>query len=99
MMLKDIVSLLSHADFGLDRLDYLQDTAMGLINIEQNNITKLFTMVSVFFMPATLIASIYGMNFKYMPELSWKYGYHMAIGAMVLTSSVIYWMLKRKKWL
>ncbi len=97
MMQKDIGSLLSHADFGLDRLDYLQDTAMGLINIEQNNITKLFTIVSVFFMPATLIASIYGMNFKYMPELSWKYGYPMAIGAMALISSVTYWILKKKK--
>ncbi|MFI3321441.1 MAG: magnesium/cobalt transporter CorA [Rikenellaceae bacterium] len=99
MMLKDIASLLSHADFGLDRLDYLQDTALGLINIEQSNITKLFTVVSVFFMPPTLIASIYGMNFKYMPELSMKYGYPMAIVIMALTSTITYWIFKRKKWL
>ncbi|MFI3262427.1 MAG: magnesium/cobalt transporter CorA [Rikenellaceae bacterium] len=98
MMLKDIGSLLSHADFGLDRLDYLQDTAMGLINIEQNNITKLFTIVSVFFMPPTLIASIYGMNFKYMPELSYKYGYPISIGLMILTSTIIFCVFKRKKW-
>lgn len=99
MMIKDIGSLLSHADFGLDRLDYLQDTAVGLINIEQSNITKIFTVVSVFFMPPTLIASIYGMNFKYMPELSMKYGYPLAIFFMLLTSTITYWVFKRKKWL
>lgn len=99
MMLKDIGSLLSHADFSLDRLDYLQDTAMGLINIEQNNITKLFTILSIFFMPPTLIASIYGMNFKHMPELSFKYGYPLSLGVMALTSTVLIYIFKRKKWL
>ncbi|MDE6483447.1 MAG: magnesium/cobalt transporter CorA [Rikenellaceae bacterium] len=99
MMLKDIASLLSHADFSLDRLDYLQDTALGLINIEQNNITKLFTILSVFFMPPTLIASIYGMNFKYMPELSTRYGYPLAILLMILSASVTFFIFKRKKWL
>lgn len=99
MMLKDVASLLSHADFSLDRLDYLQDTAIGLINIEQNNITKLFTVVSVFFLPPTLIASVYGMNFQVMPELAFKYGYPMSIGLMVLTSSITYYIFKRKKWL
>ena len=99
MMLKDIASLLSHADFSLDRLDYLQDTALGLINIEQNNITKLFTILSVFFMPPTLIASIYGMNFKYMPELDTKYGYPLAILLMILSASVTFFIFKRKKWL
>lgn len=99
MMLKDIASLLSHADFSLDRLDYLQDTALGLINIEQNNITKLFTVVSVFFMPPTLIASIYGMNFEFMPELALKYGYPMSLVLMVLTSSITYYIFKKKGWL
>ena len=99
MMLKDIASLLSHADFSLDRLDYLQDTALGLINIEQNNITKLFTILSVFFMPPTLIASIYGMNFRHMPELSTRYGYPFAILLMILSASVTFFIFKRKKWL
>ena len=99
MMITDVGSLLSHADFSLDRLDYLQDTAMGLINIEQNNITKLFTVVSVFFMPPTLIASIYGMNFKYMPELSAKFGYPISIGMMILTSTITFLIFKKKKWL
>ncbi len=99
IMIKDIGSLLSHADFNLNRLDYLQDTTMGLINIEQNNITKIFTIVSVFFMPPTLIASIYGMNFSQMPFLSSKYGYTLTILLMVLTAAVTYFYLKRKKWL
>ncbi|MFI3314623.1 MAG: CorA family divalent cation transporter [Rikenellaceae bacterium] len=99
MMLKDIDSLLSHADFSLDRLDYLQDTTLGLINVEQNSITKLFTVTSVFFMPPTLIASIYGMNFQYMPELSTKFGYPLAILLMISTSAITYWIFKRKKWL
>lgn len=99
VMLKDIASLLSHADFSLNRLDYLQDTAMGLINIEQNNITKLFTVASVFFLPLTLIASIYGMNFTFMPEVEWKYGYFVVLGLMVVISTATYIVFKRKKWL
>ncbi|HIS33921.1 MAG TPA: magnesium and cobalt transport protein CorA [Candidatus Avirikenella pullistercoris] len=99
MMLKDVASLLSHADFSLDRLDYLQDTAMGLINIEQNTITKLFTIVSVFFLPATLIASIYGMNFDRIPGAHLKYGFELTIVFIVLMSAIIYVILRRKKWL
>lgn len=99
IMVKDIGSLLSHADFNLNRLDYLQDTTMGLINIEQNNITKIFTIVSVFFMPPTLIASVYGMNFQYMPGLTSRYGYPITIVGMVLTAAVTYLYLKKKKWL
>ena len=99
MMLKDVASLLSHADFSLDRLDYLQDTAMGLINIEQNTITKLFTIVSVFFLPATLIASIYGMNFDRIPGAHLKYGFELTIVFIVLMSAIIDVILRRKKWL
>ncbi len=99
IMVKDIGSLLSHADFNLNRLDYLQDTTMGLINIEQNNITKIFTIVSVFFMPPTLIASIYGMNFANMPGLRSPYGYSITILLMILTATLTYVYLKRKRWL
>lgn len=99
LMIKDINSLISHADFSVERLDYLQDTALGLINIEQSNTTKIFTVASVFFMPATLIASIYGMNFDEMPELNTKYGYYITLGVMLLVSFLIYWYFKRKKWL
>lgn len=99
IMVKDIGSLLNHADFNLNRLDYLQDATMGLINIEQNNITKIFTIVSVFFMPPTLIASLYGMNFMHMPALQSEYGYLLPIFGMIVIALVTYLYLKRKKWL
>ncbi len=99
VMLKDIASLLSHADFSLNRLDYLQDTVIGLINLDQNTSTKIFTVVSVFFLPSTLIASIYGMNFEFMPELHTKYGYFIVLGIMALVSLGIFLFFKRKGWL
>ena len=86
LMIKDVNSLISHADFSSERLDYLQDTALGLINIEQSNVTKIFTVAALFFMPPTMIASIYGMNFAYIQELHWKYGYPFALGLMVVVS-------------
>ena len=97
LMIKDVNSLINHADFSFERLDYLQDTALGLINIEQNNITKIFTIASLFFLPPTLIASLYGMDFKYMPELDWRNGYPFAIGLMVLISTLTYLFFRWKK--
>ncbi len=99
LMIKDVNSLINHADFSFERLDYLQDTALGLINIEQSNTTKIFTVASVFFMPATLIASIYGMNFDSMPELHLRFGYLYAIGLMLLVSLLVSLYFKHKKWL
>ncbi len=109
LMIKDVNSLINHADFNFQRLDYIQDSALGLINIEQNEIVKIFSVASVIFMPATLIASIYGMNFKIMPELSWvltlpngatlPLGYIFALGLMVLCSGFTIWFFRYKKWL
>jgi magnesium transporter len=99
MVIKDINSLFEYTKFGFDRLDYLQDTFLGLINIQQNKIIKIFTVVSVIFMPPTLIASLYGMNFKFMPELSWKFGYPFSILVMVVFSAVVLMYFRRKKWL
>lgn len=99
MVIKDINSLFEYIRFGFDRLDYLQDTFLGLVNLQQNKIIKIFTVVSVIFMPPTLIASLYGMNFKYMPELSWKIGYPFSVGLMVLFSAVVLIYFRRKKWL
>lgn len=109
LMIKDVNSLISHADFSFQRLDYIQDAALGLINIEQNEIVKIFSVASVIFMPATLIASIYGMNFKYMPELDWTWtlpngfmlplGYLFAIAMMLLCSGLTIWYFRYKKWL
>lgn len=99
IMIKDISSLLEHNKFAFERLEYLQDTFMGLINIEQNRIIKIFTVATVAFMPPTLIASIYGMNFRAMPELDWGFGYGAAIFLMVLSSLGTLLYLKKKRWL
>ena len=109
LMLKDVNSLINHADFSFQRLDYIQDSALGLINIEQNEIVKIFSIAAVIFMPATLIASIYGMNFKAMPELEWVIetgsghiipaGYIFAVCLMIFVSCCTFWFFKFKKWL
>jgi magnesium transporter len=99
VIIKDIGSLLQHAQFISERLEYLQNTFLGLVNIEQNTVIKIFTVVTVVFMPPTLIASIYGMNFKFMPELQWIGGYPFAIVLMIASSMAFLWYFKRKKWL
>lgn len=99
IIIKDINSLVEHSNFNFERLEYLQDTFMGIVNIEQNKIIKIFTVASVVFMPPTLIASIYGMNFSKMPELNWSYGYLFAIGVMILSSIFTLYLFKRKNWL
>jgi magnesium transporter len=75
------------------------DTAQGFINIKQNQIIKTFSIAAVVFLPPTLVASLYGMNFKIMPELEWTYGYPLAIGLMILAGIAPYWYFKRKGWL
>lgn len=99
ILLKDINSLLEHVNFSFDRLDYLQDTFLGFVNIEQNKIIKIFTVISVIFLPPTLIASIYGMNFPDMPETKWGFGYEFSIGMMILAVVAVLVYFKRKKWL
>ncbi|MCI7575248.1 MAG: magnesium/cobalt transporter CorA [Paludibacteraceae bacterium] len=99
MIIKDINSLFEYTRFGFDRLDYLQDTFLGLVNIEQNKIIKIFTVVNVIFLPPTLIASLYGMNFDFMPELHWRYGYLFSVGLMVTFTLLILLIFKWKKWL
>ena len=99
LMIKDVKSQINHADFSSERLDYMQDTALGLINIEQSNVTKIFTVAALFFMPPTMIASIYGMNFESIQELRWQYGYEFALGLMVLVSALTYLFFRWKKWL
>ena len=99
LMIKDVNSLINHADFSSERLDYMQDTTLGLINVEQSNVTKIFTVGALFFMPPTMIASIYGMNFDGIHELHWEYGYQFALGLMVLVSVLTYLFFRWKKWL
>ncbi len=99
IILSDISSLIQHSQFSSERLEYMQNTFLGLVNIEQNQVIKIFTVVTVVFMPPTLIASIYGMNFRFMPELAWLAGYPFAIGLMIFSSITFLWYFKRKKWL
>jgi magnesium transporter len=99
MIIKDINSLFEYTRFGFDRLDYLQDTFLGLVNIEQNKIIKIFTVINIIFLPPTLIASMYGMNFDFMPELHWSHGYLWAIGLMIAFTLGVLGIFKIKKWL
>ncbi len=99
IMIKDIGSLIEHINFNFTRLEYLQHSFIGLINIEQNKVIKIFTVAALIFMPPTLIASIYGMNFRVMPELEWVLGYPFALSLMTISSTVTIWLFKRKKWL
>lgn len=97
--LRDLQSLEEHATFQSQKIQFLLDATLGLVNLEQNNIIKLFSVMAVIFMPPTLVASIYGMNFKLMPELEWHLGYPMALGIMVMAGLLPYLFFRWKKWL
>lgn len=96
---RDIDSLLSHTNFVFEKLNFLLNSAQGFININQNKIIKIFSIMSLMFMPPTLIASIYGMNFEFMPELSSKFAYPLVIIAMFISAFVPYRWFKNKNWL
>lgn len=98
-ILRDIESLDSHTAFLFDKINFLMDATVGFININQNKIIKLFSVVSVALMPPTLIASIYGMNFKVMPELDWAEGYPYAIVMMIVSAAIPLVYFRRKGWL
>jgi magnesium transporter len=95
---RDISSLAEHAAFETSKVNFLLNATLGMINIEQNRIIKLFSVAAVVFLPPTLVASLYGMNFRHMPELEWDYGYPMAICAMILSAVVPYLFFKAKGW-
>jgi magnesium transporter len=99
IMIKDVGSLLDHTSFNFERLEFLQNTFLGLVDMEQNRVIKIFTVVTVIFMPPTLIASAYGMNFKFMPELGQVWGYPFAILLMIMSSATTLLFFRRKKWL
>ncbi|SHM06948.1 magnesium/cobalt transporter CorA [Rhizobacter sp. OV335] len=98
-ILRDIDSLDSHTAFLFDKINFLMDATVGFININQNKIIKLFSVASVALLPPTLIASIYGMNFKAMPELDWSLGYPYALVLMALSVIAPFWYFRRKGWL
>ena len=98
-MQRDVTSLTDHASYLSNKITFVLDAMLGVVNLEQNNIIKLFSVMAVVLMPPTLIASIYGMNFKLMPELEWQHGYEFALIAMVFAAVLPYFLFKWKKWL
>ena len=98
-ILRDIDSLDSHSTFLFDKINFLMNATVGFININQNKIIKIFSVASVALLPPTLIASIYGMNFRAMPELNWNLGYPFAIGLMVASVAAPLIYFRRKGWM
>jgi magnesium transporter len=98
IIVRDIASLTEHASFESHKVNFLLDATLGMINIEQNRIIKLFSVAAVVFLPPTLVASVYGMNFDAMPELKWALGYPWALVLMVLSAVLPYLYFKRKGW-
>ena len=98
-ILRDIDSLDSHTTFLFDKINFLMNATVGFININQNKIIKIFSVASVALLPPTLIASIYGMNFKLIPELQWDYGYLYALGLMAASVAAPFIYFRRKGWL
>jgi magnesium transporter len=98
-MQRDVSSLTDHASYLSSKITFTLDAMLGVVNLEQNNIIKLFSVMAVVLMPPTLIASIYGMNFKMMPELEWAHGYSMALFMMLMAAVLPYLIFRWKKWL
>lgn len=98
-ILRDIESLDNHTAFLFDKINFLMDATVGFININQNKIIKIFSVASVALLPPTLIASIYGMNFRFMPELDWAAGYPFALGLMVASALGPMLYFRKRGWL
>jgi len=98
-LLGDARALLDHSSFLGENLTFLLDASLGLITLEQNFVMKVFSVVAVVFMPPTLIAGIYGMNFERMPGLHWQYGYEVAVAAIVASAIIPFWIARRSRWL
>jgi magnesium transporter len=96
---RDIRSLEDHVDFLSNKITFLLDAILGLISVQQNEVISVLTLAATFFFPPTLIGTIYGMNFGFMPELDWTLGYPIAIGAMVLSALIPYIYFRRRGWL
>lgn len=96
---KDLESVIDYIRFNMDRIDYIDRTLNNLLTYDQNSSIKLFTIISLFFMPPMLIASIYGMNFHFMPELEFKSGYYYSLVMMLVSVIITAVYFKRRKWL
>jgi magnesium transporter len=98
-MQRDVQSLSDHATYLSNKITFLLDATLGMVSLEQNNIIKIFSVAAVVLLPPSLVASIYGMNFKHMPELEWYYGYPMALLLILLAAILPLYFFKWKKWL
>jgi magnesium transporter len=98
-MQRDVISLTDHASYLTNKVTFLLDAMLGVVNLQQNAIIKIFSVAAVILMPPTLVASIYGMNFRHMPELASPYGYPLALVVMLLAGIVPYLYFKWRKWL
>lgn len=98
VVLRDVQGLMEHAGFLSQTIAFLLDAALGMIGIQQNEIIRVFTIVSVLFLPPTLVGTVYGMNFHVMPELDWPWGYPLALLLMVLSAALPYLYARRKGW-
>jgi magnesium transporter len=96
---QDVQSLSDHLSYLNARINFMLDASLGMVSIEQNEIIKVFSIAAVMLMPPTLVASIYGMNFKFMPELEWVVGYPLALGSMVVSALLPFLYFRRKGWL
>ncbi|WP_274627981.1 magnesium/cobalt transporter CorA [Arvimicrobium flavum] len=96
---RDVASLSDHASFLSQKITFLLDATLGMINIQQNAIIKIVSVAAVVFLPPTLVASVYGMNFDVMPELKWQYGYPIALGLMIVSAILPFWYFRRRGWL
>jgi magnesium transporter len=96
---RDITAMLDHDSYIMSNVTFLLDATLGLISIQQHAIIKIFSVAAVIFLPPTLVASIYGMNFSIIPELKWEYGYSYALGLMLLSAVLPYCYFKRRRWL
>ncbi len=99
VLMTDAIALTKQTAFLSDKVTFQLDATLGMINVEQNLIIKIFSVATVFFLPPTLISSMYGMNFQHMPELGWAYGYPMALGLMLMCASIPYLYFRKKGWL
>jgi magnesium transporter len=98
-MARDATSLTDHATFLANKIQFMLDAVLGLVQLDQNNVIKIFSVVAVVLLPPTMIASIYGMNFKHMPELEWTFGYPLALLLMLGSAILPYTYFKWKRWL
>ena len=96
---RDVTQMADHASFLGNKVNFILDATLGMINIDQNNILKIFSVVTVFLLPPSVIGAIYGMNFEHLPELKWHYGYPLALALIAAVCGLLWWRFRKLRWL